>query len=236
MEVKDYAKERAVERLLGDIRWKVDQLMADDDEAYNAGVTDGPLPSLGDDEWLEEEETTGKESWKHVKLVAQLEREQVLLQRRRRYFQTLLTHSVFNEWIRANTAIKDGVEIQRIRETVQAFLREDRIQELKLYLTDVLQSGKEAADKTQKRRLRGGWAWLGYSFTIIRGIVYVGAVLAVLSVAESHFQKVSLAVLVMIGNMLLTNRGSDGLYRMRYGAVTRCPVRSVAQVLQVSRR
>jgi hypothetical protein len=154
-----------------------------------------------------------------VKLVAQREREQTLLHRRRRYFQTVLTHSVLNEWIRANTELKDGIEIQRLRETVQSFLREDRIQELKLYLTDVLNSGKKVADKQHKRRRRGGWAWFGYSFTIIRGIVYVGAVLAVFTVAESRFQKVSLAVLIMIGNMLLTNRASDGLYRLRLGAV-----------------
>jgi hypothetical protein len=44
--------------------------MADDIEAHNAGVTDGRLPSLGDDEWLEEEETSGKEAWKQVKVLA----------------------------------------------------------------------------------------------------------------------------------------------------------------------
>jgi hypothetical protein len=88
-----------VERLLTDIRVKADQLIVDDEEARNAGVSDGSLPSLDSDEGLEKQDTTQTEAWKKVKAQAWLEFEKTVLEQQKKYFQTLLRQSVINKWI-----------------------------------------------------------------------------------------------------------------------------------------
>src|SRR5579864_5068298 len=158
--VGDYKHELQIDQLLRDINLKAEQLMADDSEAHNAGISDVPLPILGDEDYLEEEEdSTGKEAWKQMRLIALKEREQTVWQRRKQYFQTMLRHHVINEWIRENTKL-ETTETPRLRETILEALRKDRSQELKTYLADVLDHGITKADKNVKRRRRGGWAWL----------------------------------------------------------------------------
>lgn len=215
-------QEFEAERLLSDIHLKVDQLMAADIEAHEAGVTDGPLPSLGGDweGWLEEEEeTTGKQAWKELKVFAEQERKQLVLERRKRYIQTLLLQYLVNEWFKRNTSIKDGVEIRKTADALKGLLKDNHIKEAKLYLTDVLSLGVKRAEKQQRKRYRGGWAWIIYAFTAFRGLIYTGVVLAIFNVANSKFEKVSLALVVIIGNMLLTNRDTDLLYRLRISGV-----------------
>ncbi|HTS08397.1 MAG TPA: hypothetical protein VMP68_22695 [Candidatus Eisenbacteria bacterium] len=67
MTLTSHEKEFEADRLLSDIRLKVDQLLAADIEAHEAGVSDGSLPSLGSEweSWLEDyEQTTGTLAWR----------------------------------------------------------------------------------------------------------------------------------------------------------------------------
>ena len=194
-----------IEYLLADIRVKADQLMVQDEEAHNAGVSDGSLPSLDSDESFEKEATTQNEAWREVKAQARLEFEKAVLEQRKKYFQTLLRQSVINEWIEKNVGMKGGADVAQLRSTIEYFIAADRIPALKLYLSDVLTHGLKVAEKNVKKRRTGGWAWLGYSFAVIKGLIYVVAVLAILSVAESRFEKVAMAVLVLIGNAALSH-------------------------------
>lgn len=99
--------------------------------------------------------------------------------------------------------MKGGREFARLRSTIEYGIATDRISALKLYLNDILTHGLKVAEKKAKRRRTGGWAWWGYSISVIKGLIYVLAVLAILSVAESRFEKVALAVLILIGNAAL---------------------------------
>lgn len=194
-----------VERLLADIRVKADQLIVDDEEARNAGVSDGSLPSLDSDEGLEKEVITQTEAWKQVKAQARLDFEKTVLEQRKKYFQTLLRQSVINEWVKENLGMKGGMDLHRLRSAIEAHVAADRIPALKLYLSDVLTHGLVIAEKNVKRRRTGGWAWLGYTFAVVKGLIYVAAVLAILSVAESRFEKVVLVLLILIGNAAIGN-------------------------------
>jgi hypothetical protein len=189
-----------VERLLVNIRVKADQLTVDDEEARCAGVSDGSLPSLDSDEGLGKENTTQTEAWRQVKAQARLEFEKTVLEERKKYFQTLLRQSVINRWIEENLGMKGGMDFANLRSTIEAHIAADRIPALRLYLSDVLTHGLVIAEKNVKRLRRGGWAWLGYSFSVVKGLIYVAAVLAIFSVAESRFEKVVLVVLIFIGN------------------------------------
>lgn len=189
-----------IERLLTDVRVKGEQLLVDDEDARHAGVSDGSLPSLDCDDGLEKDHTTQTEAWKQVKLQARLEFEKSVLEHRKKYFQTLLRHSVINRWIEDNTGLKGGMDFSLLRSTIESHIDADRIPALKLYLNDVLTHGMKIAEKNVKHRRTGGWTSLGYTLTAAKGFVYVAAVLAILSVAESSFEKVALVVLILIGN------------------------------------
>lgn len=211
--------------------------MAADIEAHEAGVTDGPLPALGNawEEWIEDDERiAGKLAWKELKPFVQDERKRLVMERRKRYFQTLLTQYLVNEWFKRNTSETDGAEIHRATDTLRTLLRDDCTHEAKLYLIDVLTSGKKFADNQLKKRRIGGWAWFSFTLTALRGLIYVAAVLAVFSVTHSPFEKVSIALVVIIGNMLLTNRASDELYRLRFGTTVDKHFNALRQSLKIA--
>jgi hypothetical protein len=198
-----------VEQFLSDIDSKADQLVASDAEATEAGIT--PYPGFGDD--------PDENAWEQLKPVMTEERRNAFLQRRKHEFQNQMRRRLITKWIKENTGIEDHYEVTALCTRIEILWRLDRREELTTYLCDVLRSGVKSANKESKRRQRGSWAQFVYVYVVIRGLVYVAAVVAILSVAETRFQKVALSVLIMIVNMLLTNRSSDALYRMRLGVV-----------------
>ena len=94
------------------------------------------------------------------------------------------------------------------------YLRGDRREELEEYLTDVLTLGTKAADKKLRRRNRGNGGWLLYTWTVIVGILYVGAAFGVMSIGESKFQQAALVVLVMLYNLLASRGTDEGFVRL----------------------
>jgi hypothetical protein len=206
-----------IERLLADIRLKADQFIVDDEEARHAGVSDGSLPSLDSDEGLQKEDITQTEAWRQVKAQARLDFETTVLEQRKKYFQTLLRHSLINEWIEENVGLKGGIDLHQLRSTIESYIATDRIPALKLYLSDVLAHGMKIADKNGKRRKTGGWAWLGYSFAVVKGLIYIAAVLAIFSVAESQFEKVVLVILLLIGNAATNNASGARMVYVNVG-------------------
>ena len=200
-----YEDERfIVGQLLSEINSKADELMADDSEAAQAGVTD--YPGFGD-----EPDVTALEQ---LKPIMEKEREQAFFRRRRREFQKQIRNFLITKWIKEKTKVKEHFEVIVLCSTIETFLRLDRTEELEEYLRAVLRSGVKIADKQRKRRQKADWRWLTYSLVTLRGLVYVGGILAIFSMADSKFQRVTFAVLVMIGNMLLTNRSNEALYHI----------------------
>jgi len=199
METETTAASR-IEQLLDEISYKADHLQASDWETF------GTHGSQQSDASVEEE-------WKRVRVLADREWDEFQLQKLKRHYQNRIRTCLIETWISSNTSL-GGSEADSVKEMIKMYLREDRREELEVYLTDVLAQGVKAADKRLRRRNRGNGGWLLYTWTVIVGVLYVGAAFAVMSIGESRFQQAALVVLVMIYNLLASRGTDEGFVRL----------------------
>lgn len=109
--------------------------------------------------------------------------------------------SLVNEWLDKHTSVKKGYQRDYIQDQVAIYLRDDRLGQLSGYLADVATLGLDKANKKRsKERLGGGY--FGYVVEVLLALGLLVLVVGILAAAQSKFETIVLAMLVLIYNGL----------------------------------
>jgi hypothetical protein len=116
--------------------------------------------------------------------------------RLKQHLRRAISESVISDWVAAHVDIKKSSDAILVKSRIRSYLLQNRQDELKLYLEDVLGEGIKKAEKTYKKEQRsGGYALHAWALTT--GIVKLVIAFGILSVASSRFETIVFAVLVL---------------------------------------
>jgi hypothetical protein len=182
--------EELVEKLLITLKQKAENLELVEDELHQMGIFD----------WV------GREQWRALDPVLIEEYHQRARELTRRYVQNLVREKLIHDWLERYTPVKSDRERNSVERTIEDHLRADREEELTEYLADVVTGGIKQADKNREKRQRTG-GYGGHAWAVATGLARVILVVGVLGIAQSRFETIMYAMLVLIYN------GVDAAYR-----------------------
>jgi PHD/YefM family antitoxin component YafN of YafNO toxin-antitoxin module len=115
----------------------------------------------------------------------------------RHFLEEIVREAIVTEWIEKNV---NGTEIdkRRLKSDVEFHLRDGREADLRAYLSDVLEIGLKKAQQKQERKLQGDGGYVGHVWVAVQGLVRLGIVVGVFSVAQTKFETAAFAILVLI--------------------------------------
>ncbi len=171
------------EELLLDIKNKVEWL----------DVTEEEL-----EQWDAFQYTADRDVWREVKALRSKEHDEHRLESARLRFQNVICENVTFDWLRKNTALKSELDFRKIVATVQLYLQDEQRQELAEYLRDVLTVGLKKADKKRKKALVGRSYWAIVGWAVLTGLIRVAFVVAIFSAANTKFETIVFAMLILI--------------------------------------
>jgi hypothetical protein len=140
--------------------------------------------------WVEEE-------WKNLKPRLEEEHGKQDRERRRRFLETAVRGQLISEWIEQNLKAETEISKEVLKSEIEAFLKEDWTERLREYLRNVLELGPKKARRKLKRKRWGDGGYLGHAGVVLKGIARVIIVAGVFAVAESKFQTIIFALLIM---------------------------------------
>jgi hypothetical protein len=140
----------------------------------------------------------GLDEWEKLKPVLVEESDRRAYERTRTCLQNVVREKLILEWLVQHTPLKD-YERDRIKDTIDVYLREDRKEELTEYLADAVAVGMELADKNRRKRQRAG-GYVGHAWAVITGLVRVALVIGIFEAAKTRFETIVFAILVLIYN------------------------------------
>jgi len=104
---------------------------------------------------------------------------------------------VISDWVEKNVS-GSTLEKRSLKAEIESCIKEDREEELREYLPTVLELGATKAIKTIKHKKKWGeGGYGGYFWEAIVGIVRLVIVISIFTVAQSKFQTVVFALLVL---------------------------------------
>jgi hypothetical protein len=173
--------ETLIDDLLGDLVAKAHWLNLSDDE-----IT--PFLDLG---------YPTKEQWDALQ-PSLVEQEK---QRSQRVLHTYLEASVrkklISDWVERNVDAKE-YDKKELKREIDFYVREDRTEDLRVYLSDVLEVGLKKAQSRRKRKQWGDGDYVGHVWEALTGIVRVAIVVGIFVAAQTKFETIVFAMLVMI--------------------------------------
>ena len=174
--------EQLVENLLRDLQAKANRLWLSDAERE-------PL--------LDHLNYSYKDHWTELQSVLDDERKQLRCWLLRSELQTSVRNKLISEWIAQNVKTTED-EREALKYEIYSYVKEDRIEDLRRYLCDVLLLGLTKAQKRRRRKKYGDGGYFGHSWEALKGIVRVVIVVAIFAAAQSKFETIVFAMLVMI--------------------------------------
>jgi hypothetical protein len=166
--------------------------------------------------------------------------EQEWAEKAKQHYRKAIREWVISNWVKQNTSAREYA-LKSMCIMTEIYLKEEREVELRAYLTDVIEVGKDAADKRLERKnsLRGfladlsGTDWLRLICEISYKLAYVVLAMWLFAAASSRFERVALALLLMTYNYLLFGRTWDVLNRMFLQDAEYERFREIRRVLKV---
>lgn len=158
------------------------------------------------------------EDWQELRSLGDREEHEARLKKIRRDLKDAVRKDVISSFVYRNCqngkapSAKYALEPD-IATEIATLLHEGKEESLQFFLTDVLQSGLEAARKKREKTSHRGWvgesgwelggAYWGFAWETMRGLFTVAIVLVVLSAARSPFETIAFALLLLIYNATL---------------------------------
>jgi hypothetical protein len=122
-------------------------------------------------------------------------------QRSQRFLHTYLEASVreklISDWVERNVNAKEYDKTALKRE-MDSYVREGRTEDLRVYLSDVLEVGLKKAQSRRKWRQWGDGGYVGHVWEALTGLVRVAIVVGIFGAAQTKFETIVFAMLVMI--------------------------------------
>lgn len=174
--------EHQVERLLSDIKTKVDWLAITDEEIEQLGVF---------------EDSYDREEWRWLDRFLRTEYDERRRENARLRFQGAIRNALIYNWLQKNTNVKSEWESKRIADTVWTDLRDDARENLTEYLCDVVTLGLDKADEKRKKAKVGRWYWGLIVWTVLVALVRLALVFGIVESAQNKFETIVLAMLVL---------------------------------------
>lgn len=119
-------------------------------------------------------------------------------QRSQRDLRTRLEESVreklISDWVESNVNTKRD-DKEGLKREIDLYVKERRMEDLRVYLSDVLEVGLK---KAQSRRTRKLWGDVRHVWEGLTGLVRVAIVLGIFGAAQTKFETIVFAMLVMI--------------------------------------
>src|SRR5207249_1951301 len=84
--------------------------------------------------------------------------------------QNVIRKCLIGDWLSRNTSIRGEWESDRLVDTIQIYLRDDREEELAEYLCDVVSLGLEKADRRRAKVQRGRGYMLLVVWTVLTAV------------------------------------------------------------------
>jgi hypothetical protein len=195
--LEDLPAEKAAHQLISSVeRWS-SLLGITEEDLDRIGVFDQPLslvPSaVNREEW-----------WRLVPLLAE-ESESRTMEQRRKRFQRAIREKLVDRWLDEHTSIaKEAFQRTRVQTEVERLVASDDIEEAVTYLRDVITLGVKKADRKGSMEgwgIGAGTLW-GHAWTALLGVARLLIALGLLSIAQSKFESVVFAMLILTYNLI----------------------------------
>jgi hypothetical protein len=176
----------------------VDNLLAAlEVQANRLELTEEELAEMGAFEEKSFMRLTSRENWDVLHPVLTEEYRQRACERYRAYFQDFVRHKLVEDWLERQTIEKKHGDRDQIQTAIQIYLRQDRREELREYLTNVARFGLEKANKKRKQEQRSG-GYFGHIWAGSVGLARFMLAIGIFAAAESKFETIVLALLILI--------------------------------------
>jgi hypothetical protein len=137
--------------------------------------------------------------------------QQRALDRHIEYFEAEVRAGLVTEFVQKHVKAKNDYAKQRFAREIAEEIGQGKRVELEPYLVDMLDLGLEKAKEKRKRESKeSNSRYIGYAWSVLKGLIRIAVVIAVFGIADSKFQTVVFALLIMTYNGLEGAASSQG--------------------------
>jgi hypothetical protein len=137
--------------------------------------------------------------------------QQRALDRHIEYFEAEVRAGLVTEFVQKHVKAKNDYAKQRFAREIAEEIGQGKRVELEPYLIDVLDLGLERAKEKRKRESKeSNSRYIAYAWSVLKGLIRIAVVIAVFGIADSKFQTVVFALLIMTYNGLEGAVSSQG--------------------------
>ena len=138
------------------------------------------------------------------------------LDRSIKYFESQVRVGLIADFVQKHVKAKNDYAKQRFAREIAEGIRQGKRSELEPYLVDVLDLGLEKArEKQQRESNQGNSKYIYVGWEVFKGLIQIGIVLAVFGIADSKFQTVVFALLIMTYNGLVGAASFRGYFELQ---------------------